>query len=405
VPPAAREVERSALVNEEVVYLIFQLELDGALQRALNLDAFEAAQQVRARREQVDLALKEVARRKARAAAAAAVSSAPGSAEASEEEEAAVAAAAAAAELTEADVATEGLRLRTEMARAASEERYAEAARFRDLLSDLERRAKQAAAALEAVSGGEAGADGGGGGGASDGDPDAAPRAAPRPPLRLGQRVVHRALGYRGVVVGWDASCCEDDDWAEGAGAPRAPGGGLRQRYYHVLVDARDWPPDPSQPPVAYVADALLSAPERDEPGRTWSEVYGGEGGGGGGGGVAAFGMGGGGGGGGMGGGGGDDEEAGAFRHPYAYVLFLGQDAAGDLLACRQLRDRYNQQRRDVWRPGAKRDEEEEDDDRGEGGLGGGGGGGGSGRGGDSGGGGDGRGPTSLPGIDMSSLM
>lgn len=51
--PAARECERSGLVNEEAVYLIFQLELDAQLQRALNYEAYEAAQKVRAKRETV----------------------------------------------------------------------------------------------------------------------------------------------------------------------------------------------------------------------------------------------------------------------------------------------------------------------------------------------------------------
>jgi hypothetical protein len=48
-----RECERSALVNEEIVYFIFQLELDAQLQRALNYEAYEAAQQIRAKRETV----------------------------------------------------------------------------------------------------------------------------------------------------------------------------------------------------------------------------------------------------------------------------------------------------------------------------------------------------------------
>jgi hypothetical protein len=49
----SREVERSALVNEEIVYFIFQLELDAQLQRALNYEAYEAAQQIRSKRETV----------------------------------------------------------------------------------------------------------------------------------------------------------------------------------------------------------------------------------------------------------------------------------------------------------------------------------------------------------------
>lgn len=35
--------------------------------------------------------------------------------------------------------------------------------------------------------------------------------------LRLGQRVVHKVHGYRGVVVGWDVGCCEDEEWQEAA--------------------------------------------------------------------------------------------------------------------------------------------------------------------------------------------
>jgi hypothetical protein len=53
VYPGERECERSALVNEEIVYFIFQLELDAQLQRALNYEAYEAAQQIRAKRETV----------------------------------------------------------------------------------------------------------------------------------------------------------------------------------------------------------------------------------------------------------------------------------------------------------------------------------------------------------------
>lgn len=52
-----REVERSALVNEEIVYFIFQLELDAQLQRALNYEAYEAAQQIRSKRETVGVML------------------------------------------------------------------------------------------------------------------------------------------------------------------------------------------------------------------------------------------------------------------------------------------------------------------------------------------------------------
>ena len=37
---------------------------------------------------------------------------------------------------------------------------------------------------------------------------------------------------------------------------------GEKQPFYHVLVDSRDWPPDSSDVPVAYVAHEKLYAPE-----------------------------------------------------------------------------------------------------------------------------------------------
>eukprot|EP00879_Flechtneria_rotunda_P024998 GHRR01026527.1.p1 GENE.GHRR01026527.1~~GHRR01026527.1.p1 ORF type:complete len:133 (+),score=43.10 GHRR01026527.1:3-401(+) len=99
---------------------------------------------------------------------------------------------AAQASLDLSDSMSEGLRLRTEMQRAVQEERYADAAKFRDLLAALDRQAKQAAAlAAEAGPGSKA------------------------LRLRLGQRVVHRTFGYRGVVVGWDVGCCEEEEWQE----------------------------------------------------------------------------------------------------------------------------------------------------------------------------------------------
>ncbi len=38
-----------------------------------------------------------------------------------------------------------------------------------------------------------------------------------------------------------------------------------------------------------------------------------------------------------------------SFDHVYLYSLFLGQDARGNMLPVRQLRDRYSQQRQDVY--------------------------------------------------------
>lgn len=38
-----------------------------------------------------------------------------------------------------------------------------------------------------------------------------------------------------------------------------------------------------------------------------------------------------------------------SFDHVYLYTLFLGQDARGNMLPVRQLRDRYSQQRQDIY--------------------------------------------------------
>lgn len=49
----ANEIERSLLVNEDTVYLIFQMDLDTQLQRCLNYEAYDDAQEVRKKRQRV----------------------------------------------------------------------------------------------------------------------------------------------------------------------------------------------------------------------------------------------------------------------------------------------------------------------------------------------------------------
>ncbi|GLC55911.1 hypothetical protein PLESTB_001043400 [Pleodorina starrii] len=120
----AGERERSMLVNEEVVYFIFQLDLDTQLQRCLNYEAYEAAQEVRKKRQRVDEAVQTMRERKARNTGMPASST----------------------QLGAADFATEGLRLRSEMQRAVEAENYGEAAKYRDLLRELETQVKKAAA-------------------------------------------------------------------------------------------------------------------------------------------------------------------------------------------------------------------------------------------------------------------
>lgn len=146
------------------------------------------------------------------------------------------------------------------------------------------------------------------------------------PVLSLGQRVRHRTKGYQAVVVGWDKNCCETEAWQAENGIDNLRIG-TQQPFYHLLVDDRDWGAagmDPARPPAAYVAEELLWSPA--EEGTTWVQKHGGT----------------------------ADKD---FLHPYGYLLFLGSDNHGDFIPTAALRDRYNEERRDVYPP-------EEDGDR-----------------------------------------
>lgn len=57
---------------------------------------------------------------------------------------------------------------------------------------------------------------------------------------------------HRGVVAGWDARCCETEDWLALQGG--YGGGGVSERdamqpHYHILVDQSDWTYDSLQVP------------------------------------------------------------------------------------------------------------------------------------------------------------
>lgn len=59
----------------------------------------------------------------------------------------------------------------------------------------------------------------------------------------------------------WDNCCCEDVEWQKAARVAELDDG-REQAFYHVLVDAKDWEASWERPPVAYVAEELLHAPE-----------------------------------------------------------------------------------------------------------------------------------------------
>lgn len=97
-----------------------------------------------------------------------------------------------------------------QLAEAVEAEKYDEAAALRDRLRQLE---EAAAAAADVAS------------------QYLCPVDEPR--FTLGEMVVHSSKGYRGVICGWDMTCCEDGEWQEAAGVRWA-----REREQA----GRDWP-------------------------------------------------------------------------------------------------------------------------------------------------------------------
>ncbi len=188
-------------------------------------------------------------------------------------------------------LAPAALSIRAKLSKAIEEEDYVAAAALRDKLAELE---EQSAEANMLCPVGE-------------------------PAFSLGQMIVHSAKGYRGVICGWDFCCCEDDVWKRTTNAGTLVHG-TDQVFYHVLVDVADWPVDIDSleddsleldAPVAYVAEELLDKVT-----------------------LADF----------------DSDEPivnTPFQHPYSYLMFLGMDGGGNMIPCRQLRERFDVERED----------------------------------------------------------
>ncbi len=144
-------------------------------------------------------------------------------------------------------------RLERALARAVRRQRFAAAARIKAALLDVYRAALSPPVlrALGVAPAPPSAADPAGGGGAP---------AADAPAFRVGDVVVHRELGYRGVVVAWDDACRASPAWLAAAASGQAAGGEAgaaavpRGRFYHVLPDTRDVSPLPG--PAAAAAAA-----------------------------------------------------------------------------------------------------------------------------------------------------
>ncbi|KAI5057529.1 hypothetical protein GOP47_0027544 [Adiantum capillus-veneris] len=201
-------MEQSNSANEELLLFFFQLDLTTRLQRALNLDQYEAAQQLREKIVEVD---KEVERLR----------------------EANLGSVSSKAEAQDKAIAI--LRLKNDLQQAVQAENYNGAAELRDQISKLEAESLAAAARALVFQNVEYS-------------------------FRLGQKVRHSKFGYRGVICGMDPLCSESESWSASALVQDLPRG-RNQPFYQVLVDMRAEP----DLLVAYVAEDNLVPPKEPD--------------------------------------------------------------------------------------------------------------------------------------------
>lgn len=204
----AASAEQSESANEELLLFFFQLDLTTRLQRALNLDQYEVAQQLREKLVEVD---REISRQ---------IEAKLGSTSSKDEAQ---------------DKAITILRLRNDLQKAVQEEDYGGAAELRDQISKLEAESLAAAAKALAYQNVEY-------------------------KFRLGQKVRHTKFGYRGVVCGMDPLFSESDSWSSAA-LVKNLSRGKNQPFYQVLVDMRAVP----NLMVAYVAEENLMPPKESD--------------------------------------------------------------------------------------------------------------------------------------------
>ncbi|CAF2000930.1 unnamed protein product [Brassica napus] len=240
--------ERSESANEDILIFFFQLDLATRVQCALNMEQYDIAQQLREKLTEVveeeAIRLQELKR---------------GSSSKSEAQ----------------DKGISIIRLRADLQNAIDGEDYGLAAKLRDEISKLEAESLAVSAKALAFENAEYA-------------------------FRLGQKLKHKAFGYRAVVCGMDPVCCESSSWMEAAEVEKLPRGSNQPFYQQVLVDVRTHP----DLLVAYVPEDNLLAPEKPDKER--------------------------------------------FDHPYISFLFYGADTAGDFIPIQQLREKYNKPRHEV---------------------------------------------------------
>ncbi|XP_031490292.1 clp protease adapter protein ClpF, chloroplastic isoform X2 [Nymphaea colorata] len=195
--------ERSESANEDILVFFFQLDLATRIQYALNMEQYEAAQQLREKLAEVEAEVNRLQEAKR------------GSTSPKSEAQ---------------DKAISILRLRADLQKAIESEDYGLAADLRDAISRLEADSLAASATALAYESTEYA-------------------------FRLGQKVQHKMFGYRAVICGMDPVCRESRAWMENAHVAKLAKG-ANQPFYQVLVDVHA---DPNLL-VAYVAEENLEA-------------------------------------------------------------------------------------------------------------------------------------------------
>lgn len=202
--------EQSENANEDILIFFFQLDLATQLQRALNLEDYEYAQQLRNKLTEVETEV--ITMQKGRRG-----SNSKSSAQ---------------------DISIKILRLRSDLQNAIQSENYSLAAELRDKIAKLEVESLAVTATAQLYENA-------------------------RYAFRLGQKVRHKIFGYRGVICGMDPFCCESSSWKDIAKVEKLSRG-PEQPFYQVLVDVRSDP----ELLVVYVPEENILPPDQPDQGR-----------------------------------------------------------------------------------------------------------------------------------------
>ncbi|CAI7925460.1 unnamed protein product, partial [Closterium sp. NIES-54] len=228
------EAEYSAMVNEELLLFFYRMDLNARLERALQADQYEAAQELREKIAEID---RETARQRDAKAAISFASATPSPVQCANQS-AAPTAAPSAVPSAAPSAAPSALGSTSNSGGGSSSSFNC----MPPLVEDGPLSMQTLKEELQQV--------------ASGGKPGEEEAGAGRCRFQLGQRVQHCRHAYTAVVVGVDPVCCESAEWmaaADVAGLPRGP----CQPFYQVLFYSADG----GSFPVAYVAEDLLTLP------------------------------------------------------------------------------------------------------------------------------------------------